>query len=82
MEGFIALLRRWRERNGAELFTHYGTMLEFEVSRPPADLDAALPLAHEHALAAPCTLALSGTPLRHHALGLVGHGEWFLHERP
>lgn len=82
VEGFIALLRRWRERYGAELFAHYGTMLEFVVTQPPADLDAALALTREHALAAPCTLDLSGTAQRHHALGLVGHGDWFLHERP
>lgn len=81
-EGFIRLLRDWRERHGAELWAHYGTMLEFTVERPPADLDAALPLAREHALAAPCTLDLSGIPQRHYALGLVGHREWFLHERP
>ncbi len=82
VEGFIRLLHAWRERHGAELFAHYGTMLEFVVERPPADIDAALPLAREHELAAPCTTLLPGIPLRHYALGLVGHGEWFLHERP
>lgn len=81
-DGFIALLRRWRERHGAELWAHYGTMLEFEVRQPPGDFDTALELAREHDLAAPCTLALPGIPLRHHALGLMGHGTWFLHERP
>jgi hypothetical protein len=81
-DGFIRLLRTWRESHGAELFAHYGTMLEFVVRRPPMDLDAALQLAREHELAAPCTLILPGIPQRHHALGLVGHGEWFLHERP
>lgn len=81
-EDFIALLRRWRERHGAELWAHYGTMLEFEVSEPPQNMDSALALAREHDLAAPCTLALPGIPLRHHALGLVGHNTWFLHERP
>jgi len=81
-DGFIALLRRWRERHGAELCAHYGTMLEFVVRRPPRDVDEALPLAREHLLAAPCTLLLPGIALRHHALGLVGHAEWFLHERP
>ena len=81
-DGFIALLRRWRERNGAELWAHYGTMLEFEVRQPPEDFVTALELAREHDLAAPCTLALPGIPLRHHALGLMGHGTWFLHERP
>lgn len=81
-DGFIALLRRWREQHGAELWAHYGTMLEFAVGQPPGDFDTALALAREHDLAAPCTLALPGIPLRHHALGLVGHGAWFLHERP
>jgi hypothetical protein len=81
-DGFIALLRRWRERHGAELWAHYGTMLEFEVRRPPEDFDTALALAREHDLAAPCTLMMPGIALRHHALGLVGHGTWFLHERP
>lgn len=81
-DGFIALLRRWRERYGAELWAHYGTMLEFRVRQPPQDFDSALALAREHDLAAPCTLALPGISLRHHALGLVGHGTWFLHERP
>lgn len=81
-DGFIALLRRWREQHGAELWAHYGTMLEFAVRQPPEDFDTALALAREHDLAAPCTLALPGIALRHHALGLVGHGTWFLHERP
>ncbi len=81
-DGFIALLRRWREQHGAELWAHYGTMLEFVVGQPPGDFDTALALAREHDLAAPCTLALPGIALRHHALGLVGHGIWFLHERP
>lgn len=81
-EGFIALLRQWRQRYGAELFAHYGTMLEFVVSRPPEDLDAALQLAVEHECVAPCTLALPGTALRHYAVGLIGHETWFLHERP
>ncbi|WP_291467436.1 DUF4253 domain-containing protein [Acidovorax sp.] len=74
--------RGWRELHGAELWAHYGTMLEFAVGRPPRDFDTALALAREHDLAAPCTLALPGIALRHHALGLVGHGTWFLHERP
>lgn len=81
-DGFIALLRRWREQHGAELWAHYGTMLEFTVRQPPQDFDSALALAREHDLAAPCTLMMPGIALRHHALGLVGHGTWFLHERP
>lgn len=81
-DGYIALLRAWREKYGAELFAHYGTMLEFVVRRPPEDMSAAMELALEHELAAPCTLFLRGIPLRHHALGLLGFNEWFLHERP
>jgi len=81
-DGFIALLRRWRERYCAELWAHYGTMLEFTVRQPPQDFDTALALAREHDLAAPCTLALPGIALRHHALGLVDCATWFLHERP
>ncbi|MDZ7862792.1 DUF4253 domain-containing protein [Acidovorax sp.] len=81
-DGFIALLRRWREQHGAELWAHYGTMLEFTVRQPPQDFDSALALAREHDLAAPCTLMLPGIALRHHALGLVDCGTWFLHERP
>lgn len=81
-DGFIALLRRWREQHGAVLFAHYGTMLEFVVQRPPLAFKDAMRLAREHLLAAPCTLVLPGMALRHYALGLVGHAEWFLHERP
>jgi Domain of unknown function (DUF4253) len=82
VEGFIRLLRAWREGYAAELFAHYGTMLEFVVQHPPADIEAAFPLARAHELAAPCTTILPGIALRHYALGLVGQGEWFLHERP
>ncbi len=79
---FIALGRRWHQHHGAELVAHYGTMLQCLVSRPPTTLDEAWSLAREHDLAAPCTLALPGISLRHHALGLIDHDRWFLHERP
>jgi len=79
---FIALGRRWRQRFGAELVAHFGTMLQCFVFRPPKTLDEAWQLAREHDLAAPCTLALPGISLRHHAVGLIGHDRWFLHERP
>lgn len=79
---YIALGRRWHQRHGAELVAHYGTMLQSFVSRPPTTLDDAWSLAREHDLAAPCTLALPGISLRHHALGLIDHDRWFLHERP
>jgi hypothetical protein len=79
---YIALGRRWHQRHGAELVAHYGTMLQCLVSQPPTTLDEAWRLAREHDLAAPCTLALPGIALRHHAIGLIGHDRWFLHERP
>lgn len=81
-EAYVRLLQDWSERFGAELYAHYGTMLEFTVSRPPADLDTALALADEHERVAPCTLSLPGISLRHYAEGLIGHRTWFLHERP
>jgi hypothetical protein len=81
-EGYVRLLQHWSERYGAELYAHYGTMLEFKVSRPPADLETALELAREHELVAPCTLILPGIALRHYAEGLIDHPIWFLHERP
>ncbi|NRF70857.1 DUF4253 domain-containing protein [Aquincola sp. S2] len=79
--GMIALMRRWRERFGAELFAHYGTMLQLVAARPPEQLDAALALAHEHHLASSRALDFAAT-LRHYARGLLGHERWFLHERP
>jgi hypothetical protein len=81
-EGYVRLLQHWSERYGAELYAHYGTMLEFKVSRPPTDLETALELAREHELVAPCTLILPGIALRHYAEGLIDHPMWFLHERP
>ncbi|MGE4073814.1 MAG: DUF4253 domain-containing protein, partial [Lysobacterales bacterium] len=81
-EAYVRLLKSWSERFGAEIYAHYGTMLEFTVSRPPTDFDTALALADEHERVAPCTLMLPGIPLRHYAEGLIGHQTWFLHERP
>lgn len=81
-EGFVRMLQHWSARYGAELYAHYGTMLEFKVSRPPTDFEAALALAREHELVAPCTLILPGIALRHYAEGLIDHPIWFLHERP
>lgn len=81
-EKLVAILRSWHGRYGAELVAHFGTMLEFVVSRPPRSLDEAWQLAREQELIAPCTTALPGVPLRHHARALVGRSTWFLHERP
>jgi hypothetical protein len=76
-EYYIALGRSWYARYGAELVSHYGTMLQCLVTRPPTTLEEAYQLACEHELAAP-----TGFGLRHYAFGLVGHDRWFLHNRP
>lgn len=81
-ESHIAMGRRCQQQHGAELFAHFGTMLECFVSRPPATMYAAWQLAREHDLIAPCTLALQGAKLRHYAAELLNYDRWFLHERP
>ena len=78
----MALLKDWEERFGAQLVCHYSTMLQFRVSKPPQNLEEAWTLAQEQVCVAPCTTALPGVSLRDHARALVGHGSWFLHERP
>ena len=81
-EHYIALGRHWQQRYGAELFAHYGTMIECFVSNPPTNIDDAFELAQQHDLAGPCTLPLPGITLRNYAAGLLGHDRWFLHDRP
>lgn len=81
-EEAIVLGRSWERRYGAELWAHYGTMLQCFVSKPPQDIDAAWALAREHYLAAPYTTIAPGISLRQYAVGLLNHGNWFLHERP
>lgn len=81
-ESHIAMGRHWQQEYGAELFAHFGTMLECFVSRPPTTMEEAWQLAREHDLIAPCTLALQGTALRHYAAELLNYDRWFLHERP
>ena len=78
----IASLRSWQQRFGAELVAHYGTMLQFLVTRPPADFDQALHVAWEHERLAECTTVLPGVALRDHARALLELDRWFLHERP
>ena len=81
-EPHIALLQSWEERFGAQLVAHWGTMLQFQVDRPPATADQAWQLALEQTLIAPCTIQLPGLSLREHARALIGRDRWFLHERP
>ncbi len=78
----IALGRRWEDRYGAELVSHYGTMLQCLVSRPPTRLDEATELAREQFAIAPCTFILPGDTPAQVAPRFVGGDRWFLHERP
>ena len=78
----VAILELWSRRWGAELVAHWGTMLEFVVTRPPQSLEQALEVAEQHYVIAPDTLVLPGVPMRHHARALIGRDAWFLHERP
>lgn len=78
-EYYIALGKRWEKEYGAELYCHYGTMLQCVVERPPTDPLLAWELACCHDLIASCTFSHS---VRYYANGLVDNGYWFLHERP
>lgn len=78
----VALLRAWEHAYGATLVAHFGTILHFEVERPPMSLSAAWEPAFQQVTVAECTTVLSGVPLRDHAASLVGRKTWFLHERP
>jgi hypothetical protein len=79
-ENYIALGRAWQKRFGAELFAHFGTVLECFVTRPPVTVQDAWELAQQHDLAASCTLG--GIALRCYATDLMTADRWFLHERP
>jgi hypothetical protein len=78
----IALAKRWHEQYGAQLYAHFGTMVEYYTSSAPTTIDAAWQLAKEHDLMASCTLAGPGISVRHYAQGLMHTNAWFLHERP
>jgi Domain of unknown function (DUF4253) len=75
-------LQRWSQRYSAELVCHYGTMLQFQVEKPPTTPVAAFELAWEQYALAPYTLQASGISLRDHARSLLSIHRWFLHERP
>lgn len=78
----ISFLQRWYQRYSAELVCHYGTMLQFQVGKPPSTPVAAFELAWEQYALAPYTLQAPGISLRHHARSLLSINHWFLHERP
>ncbi len=81
-EYYIALGKHWEKQYGAELYCHYGTMLQCLVDNPPTDIDAAWQLSRQHDMIAPCTLAPSGVPVRYYANALLNNRYWFLHDRP
>jgi hypothetical protein len=76
----VAIFREWRERYGAELVAHWGTMLQLVADRPPSEPEEAWRLAEAHYAIAPSTF--NGPSLREYAQGLIGGRTWWLHERP
>lgn len=81
-EALIRVQHYWWKRYGAVLMASWGTQLEFDVARPPADVHSAFPLALEQSAVAPCTIILPGVSVRQHARALPGRPTWYLHERP
>jgi hypothetical protein len=79
---YIAIGNYWQKHYGAEMVAHYGTMLHCITEQTPTTALAALTLAYQQRLFAPCTLYLPGVSLRDHARYLLKHRTWFLHERP
>lgn len=82
LAALVTLARGWHERYGAELVAGWGTMLQFVVERPPADVEAARELAFEQLVVASDTIMLPGVLPDAHARALVGRRTWFLHSRP
>lgn len=81
-EVVAGLVRHWVKQYGAELVAHFGTILQFAVTRPPSTLQQALRLAWEQETVAECTTITRGVSLLDHARVLVGRNQWLLHERP
>ena len=75
-DALIAAMRSWKKRFGAELVISGTTLLEFDVARPPTDVEQAYALAAE--------LSLFGLPdgtIRRHARDLIDRPQWCLQER-
>ncbi|WP_176217061.1 DUF4253 domain-containing protein [Andreprevotia lacus] len=72
----IALLRDWQRQHGAELMCHYGTMLQFNVTRPIQDPRVAFDVAVQLE-----TLGM-WNDFRDTAWALLGASHWHLHNRP
>jgi len=78
----IRLLQQWHQQYRAELVCHYGTMLQFQVAKPPTSPEQAFDLAWAQVALAECTTMLPGVALRDHGRSLLTLDRWFLHERP
>lgn len=73
-----AVLREWHEKWSAELVACWGTMLQFEVGRPPASGQQAWDLNRQ-------IMIMAGSLQDPHwmrALALERTNTWFLHDRP
>lgn len=75
---FAEVLARWRRRWDARLVASWGTMLQFQVGRPPAPGDQAWTAAGQLKALAP-NLELSRWEL---AVALPAGDAWFVHNRP
>lgn len=78
----VAVLERWHQRYGAELVSHFGTMLHLLPQRTPKTPGEAFELALEQHLIAGCTTTLPCISVRDHARTMLKAKRWFLHERP
>lgn len=85
---FVAVMRMWFERYGAELRSFYfsGTWMELVVARPPGDVADAFGLASQIDLVAPSSWEQVGNPVlsgvRGLAHNLLGNPTWILSSRP
>jgi hypothetical protein len=73
----VALLRRWRERWGAEVVAASGDTIELAVSEPPRDVGAARALAEEQYAYAPDIVDQGTGSIERLAASLVGGRVWF-----
>ncbi|WP_223788628.1 DUF4253 domain-containing protein [Marinicella meishanensis] len=76
----VSMLKHWHDQYGAELVSHYGTMLQLKSQRKPATLEAALQLSLEHEAVAESTTVTPGVTVIEHAQILQHKNRWFLHQ--
>jgi hypothetical protein len=81
-EALVRVMRDWWERFGAELVASWGTELQFNVDRPPSDVETAYGLEREQVAVAAYTVAGPCVSVRQHARALLHRHDWYLHEKP